>query len=390
MLSIKGFKMKTTILYHKNCTDGFISALNFYAYYKELNELDNVTFIPVQYNQGLPDKTYIEGKDVYVLDFSFSKEDTVKLIEMTSSLNMLDHHKAAVDNLFTGERFIENSVVEKDDYAGVYFLHTKTASLMVDKKESGATLAYNEAGKLIANENIRNRLQYLSVHAKDRDLWKFKLKDSLAVYEYCNKFNFDLEQGYKELVCSENKEFSQNIINSQIRVDMRDELANKYAKKHSMIKFMGYVIPVVNVSSDFSSIVGDILNKKHPFALMYSVGFDKIYVSLRSDEQTGVDVNEIAKKLGGGGHVNAAGFSVPVHSLVNLMNGQINEKYYCDVEPEKQPEKIKYKWFSKILYITRYSIFLIILSLVVLYISNKSQEFFKHSLKFTNNPVLQK
>ncbi len=382
--------MKTTILYHKNCTDGYISALNFYAYYKELNILDEVVFIPVQYNQSLPDQAYIRDKIVYVLDFSFSKEDTVKLIEMASSLNMLDHHKAAVDNLFTGERFIDSSVVEKDDHAGVYFLHTKTASLMIDKKESGATLAYNEVGKLIKNDHVRKRLDYLSIHAKDRDLWKFTLKDSLAVYEYCNKFNFDLEEGYKELVCSENNEFTENITKSQIRVDMRNELANKYAKKHSIIKFMGYTVPVVNVSSDFSSIVGDILNKDHPFAVMYNVGYDKIYVSLRSDKETGVDVNEIAKKLSGGGHVNAAGFSIPIHGLIDLMRGQINKTYFSDTEPLKQPEKIKFNWFNKILHITRYSIFVIILCLIAMAISNKMQYFFKHSLQSKDNIILQK
>ena len=331
--------MKTVVLYHKSCTDGYISALNFYAYYKENEQLQDVVFMPVQYGEGLPDEELLEGNTVYVLDFSFGKEDTVKLLDIAGSVCMLDHHKKAVDTLFTGERFIEGSVIEHDDYAGVYLLHTKKASLMVDNKESGATLAYNEVGKLIKNDTARKRLEYLSIHTKDRDLWVFSLKDTLSVYEYINSFNHNLETGYVELICSEEITFHDNLSKCQVRVDMRDELASKYAKKHNMIDFMGYKIPMVNVSSDFSSIVGDVLGRDNPFALMYSVGFDKIYISLRSNVQTGVDVNKIASLFGGGGHVNAAGFTLPVEELSNLLKGKILTKN----DVERKVDKIDHK-----------------------------------------------
>jgi len=318
--------MKTVVLYHKSCTDGYVSALNFYAYYKEKGTLEDVIFIPVQYGEGLPDIEILEGNMVYVLDFSFSKEDTIELLDVASSVSMLDHHKKAIDTLFTGEKFISNSVVENDDYAGVYLLHTKTATLYINNKESGATLAYNEMGILIENDQIRGRLQYLSDHTKDRDLWIFSLKDTLAVYEYINTFNNDLELGYEHLLSSDSVVFFQMLDKSQTRVDMRNELAEKYAKRHQMVDFMGYKIPMVNVPSDFSSIVGNILNKNNSFALMYATGSDKVYVSLRSDKGA-VDVNEIAKLFDGGGHVNAAGFALPIKELPGLLGGNYTKEY---------------------------------------------------------------
>ena len=129
--------MNTTIFYHKNCNDGYIAALVAYSFFKERGVLDTVEFIPVQYNEPLPEEETYEGRVVYILDFSFSKEDTTKIIEAADSVIMLDHHETARKNLFTGERFLEGSVVEKDDVNGSYILHTKTASITIDKKESG-------------------------------------------------------------------------------------------------------------------------------------------------------------------------------------------------------------------------------------------------------------
>jgi oligoribonuclease NrnB/cAMP/cGMP phosphodiesterase (DHH superfamily) len=318
--------MKTVVLYHKSCTDGYVSALNFYAYYKEKGTLEDVVFIPVQYGERLPDIKILEGNMIYVLDFSFSKEDTIELLRVAGSVSMLDHHKKAIDTLFTGEKFISNSVVENDDCAGVYLMHTKTATLYINNKESGATLAYNEIGILIQNDQIRGRLQYLSDHTKDRDLWIFSLKDTLAVYEYINTFNNNLQLGYEHLLSNDSVVFFQMLEKSQTRVDMRNELAKKYANRHQIVDFLGYKIPMVNVTSDFSSIVGDILNKNNSFALTYATSADKVYVSLRSDKNA-IDVNEIAKLFGGGGHVNAAGFSLPIKELPDLLGGKYTKEH---------------------------------------------------------------
>jgi fructose-specific component phosphotransferase system IIB-like protein len=59
--------MSTTILYHKNCNDGLIAALNFYAYFKENNQLNDVIFLPVQYGEKLPNESMLKGREVYVV-----------------------------------------------------------------------------------------------------------------------------------------------------------------------------------------------------------------------------------------------------------------------------------------------------------------------------------
>jgi oligoribonuclease NrnB/cAMP/cGMP phosphodiesterase (DHH superfamily) len=48
--------------------------------------------------------------------------------------------------------------------------------------------------------------------------------------------------------------------------------------------------------------------KKHPIAMTFVWRNDKWTVSLYTTEETGIDVSEIAKSFGGGGHKCAAGF----------------------------------------------------------------------------------
>lgn len=319
----------SVVLYHKNCNDGYVAALVMYAYFSEMNLLHVTNFIPVQYSEPLPDEELLKGKTVYILDFSFSREDTARLADLAGTLFMLDHHEAAVNNLFTGDKFLDKALVETDEDAGVYVLHTKTVSLMIDKTESGATLAYDTFGETIDNEEIKTRLKHLCDHAKDRDLWNFTLPNTLAIHEYCSSLNFDLKTGYELLVQSSPVELNNQIEKAQVRVDMRNELANKYASKAVNIQFMGYEIPAVNVPSDFSSIVGDILDKDAPFALMYAVGVDKVFCSLRSNKVDGINVNQIANKFGGGGHFHAAGFSIPTNKLDDMLSGEMdNEDYF--------------------------------------------------------------
>ena len=67
-------------------------------------------------------------------------------------------------------------------------------------------------------------------------------------------------------------------------------------------------MPAVNASPVDTSELLESLAVGHPFALSWSVRFDGVFqYSLRSSAN-GLDVSEIAKAYGGGGHAHAAGF----------------------------------------------------------------------------------
>ena len=316
--------MSTTILYHKNCNDGLIAALNFYAYFKEKGELEHVIFQPVQYGEGLPDEAILKDRHVYVVDFSYHRQDMTRLTDIAEKTVLLDHHESAIHNLFTGQKWLKHTYhTTTDEAEGLYLLQSASASIWVNKERSGATLAYIEAGQFIKDDRVRTILEYLSRRAEDRDNWVFNYEDSKAVHEYVRSLGFDLAKVYEEVFAGNINDLLAQVSKAQIRVDMRDELARNYAKLAKPIEFMGYTVPAVNVPSDFASIVGDILDKDAPFAVMYVVTDQKILISLRSDKDKGVNVQEIAAQLLGGGHRNASGMSIPLTELASLLKGKI-------------------------------------------------------------------
>lgn len=72
----------------------------------------------------------------------------------------------------------------------------------------------------------------------------------------------------------------------------------------------GHDVPVANLPYTLSSDAGHKLAQGEAFAACYWDTPDGRVFSLRSSE-LGLDVSEIAKQFGGGGHRNAAGFKLP-------------------------------------------------------------------------------
>ena len=72
----------------------------------------------------------------------------------------------------------------------------------------------------------------------------------------------------------------------------------------------GYDVPVLNAPSAYVSDAGHLMSIGEPFAACYWDHPDGRSFSLRSNKEEGVDVAQIAIMYGGGGHKNAAGFTV--------------------------------------------------------------------------------
>lgn len=88
--------------------------------------------------------------------------------------------------------------------------------------------------------------------------------------------------------------------------DIRQALAG--AKRRCVID--GHDVPCANLPYLWASEAGNIMTVGEPFAAVYHDTKDgKRAFSLRSTD-AGEDVSLIAAKFGGGGHRNAAGFSI--------------------------------------------------------------------------------
>jgi uncharacterized protein len=271
---INNIGAEPVILYHDNCADGFCSA---WIAHQKFG--DKAQFIPVQYGQDPPDVT---GKDVYILDFSYKAPVLMKMIEQAVHITIRDHHKTAQAEL-------------------AQFQNSDKLDILFDMNKSGGRLTWDF---FKGNENPN----WLVFYTQDRDLWQWLLPNSKEVNDAIQSYPYDFHI-WNSL--SEYKfgtaEFDMLIREGQAINRYKQQIINNAVANASPINMAGHEVLTVNAMILQSEIAGE-LAKDRPFGTCYYIRKDgKKQWSLRSRDG-GIDVSEIAKARGGGGHRNAAGF----------------------------------------------------------------------------------
>jgi oligoribonuclease NrnB/cAMP/cGMP phosphodiesterase (DHH superfamily) len=252
------------IIYHANCMDGFCAAWLLHKLHP------NAEFIPMNYGQSPPD---VSGKNVIIADFSFKRPILLEMKEKAQSLLVLDHHKTA-----------------QADLEGLDF----------------CVFDMNKSGARIVQDFYQFSPTKLVDYTEDRDLWRWKLLQSKEV-------NASLASYPKDFAIWDNLEdrLKENFI-SIVQEGMailryQDQVAKDHYSKPVLVTIRGHQVHCVNATTLFSDIAGK-LAEGMPFGVAWFRRQDgKYQFSLRSRNEA-VDVSEIAKSFGGGGHRNAAGF----------------------------------------------------------------------------------
>jgi len=258
-------------IYHGNCADGFAAAWVVRKYFGD----GNVDFFPGVYQNPPPDVT---DREVYLVDFSYKRDVILEMAKVAGSIHIIDHHKSAVEDL-----------VDLPDNVICIF----------DMEKSGATLTW----ETFFGIDCPLPLQYIA----DRDLWKFALPCSrefnAAIFSYSYDFRvwdqLMKEEGIDHLIAEG------TAIERKHHKDVRELLK----VTHRLMTIAGYTVPVANLPYTLTSDAGNLMAKGQPFAACYWDTPEGRVFSLRSNDD-GMDVSEIAKLFGGGGHRNAAGFRV--------------------------------------------------------------------------------
>lgn len=269
--------MKPLILYHgPNCSDGFCAA------WVARRALGDIEAIPVQYGQEPPD---VNGCHVYILDFSYGLTAMLAIFRDATKLVVLDHHKSAQEALapLIGEK------------AGGMIVH-------FDMDKSGGRLTWEY---FFPGQNA----PWLVDYTEDRDLWLWRLQDSKAINAWLRSYPLDF-QLWDELAKANPLAFDGHCFpvgEGQAILRREKQIIDEHVSHAREIEMNGHKILAVNATVLFSEIAGE-LAKTRPFGACYFDRDDgKRQWSLRSDE-FGLDVSEIAKLHGGGGHKHAAGY----------------------------------------------------------------------------------
>lgn len=282
----------TIVLYHgAGCADGFGAA---WAAHKALGSGSDVLYLPMTYSTNLPAEIDGTVSRIFILDFSFSRENMLKLAGLADQVVCLDHHHTAEQALDGLDGSVPGLTVQFD----------------MDK--SGAVLAweYFHPGKPIP---------YLLQLVQDRDLWHWRLPGSKAYSAAIASYpkDWDTWDWLAGTIEDDYSEAMSLLSEGEAILRAQDLMVESIANRARYQDIAGYRVPVVN-SPTLQSEVGDYLCNKHPdapFAAMFSVlapekdgGPEKRVYSLRS--RNGFDVSAVAKSMGGGGHKAAAGFTV--------------------------------------------------------------------------------
>lgn len=292
---IQNPKKRPLVIYHGNCTDGFTAAWVAHRFFGP----SVAEFYPAFYAQPAPECT---GRDVYILDFSYKRPVMLDIMATANNVVILDHHKTAQEDL---DGLVEEAKEKLQSPA--------KAKIVFDMEKSGARLA--------SEYFFPGFVSMLVQYVEDRDLWRFRLPKSRQVNSAIHSYEFGwetwtrlhnrLEKSYESLATE--GEAIERLIKSQVR---------KAVYAANEIEIDGHRVLAVNATVNFSEVAGE-LAEGRPFGAAWFIRKDgKRQWSLRSRDG-GIDVSEIAKKFGGGGHRNAAGFEEDI-GIMTLRRDGVN------------------------------------------------------------------
>lgn len=234
-----------------------------------------------KYGEDPPDVT---GRDVLIVDFSYDRDVLIDLKRKAKSLQVIDHHKSAQEQL-----------------SGLDYC-------LFDMNRSGAGLTWDF---LFPDQPRPDLVNYI----EDRDIWTWKLPNSKEISAALNCYPKD----FATWDALEKRDFA--------TLAEEGKIIRKYeARELDVVKGMarevtirGHKVLAAN-SAFLQSEGGEALAKERPFSVCWNVKKDgRVYFSLRSRVPDGIDVAQIAQTFGGGGHKHAAGFIIPFHEAMELL-----------------------------------------------------------------------
>lgn len=269
--------MKPLCIYHGNCADGFGAA---WVVRKALKDVD---FFPGVYSNPPPD---VEGRAVIMVDFSYKRPVLLDMAAKAGSIKVIDHHKTAAEDL-------------RDLPVNV--------ATWFDMEHSGAILTWEH---FFPGEKPPQLLE----HIEDRDLWRFNMSGTREIQANVFSYPYDFK------IWDELMEMPVEHLLAEGRAIERKHFKDVHELLGVVTRRMvigGYNVPIANLPYIHVSDAAHELAKGEPFAGCYWDTPKGRVFGLRSTD-AGVDVAEIAKQYGGGGHRNASGFTIGYDAAVGF------------------------------------------------------------------------
>ena len=282
--------------YHKSDFDGKCSGHIVSLKYPDVN------LVPIDYGDDYNLDNIPFGETVCIVDFSFPPEEMYKLSKHCN-LIWIDHHKTA----------IENSRIPEHNY---------------DKLCSGIRKDGIAACQLcweyfFPKENIPEYVMLLAKY----DIWDINYNNNVIPFQ----FGLELEEtdiryvdniftilSNQEKTGTKQKLYE--IIDAGFIINKYEKEKNKKICSSSIFKvnIEGFNLLALNNATGDSNIFESVSSQEHDGFLLFRRKKNNWTITFYTDKKN-IDVSEIAKKFGGGGHRKAAGCVVPIGKLKEIL-----------------------------------------------------------------------
>lgn len=304
--------MSTTIIYHQikpglDCPDGICAAwvvtraVQGWGVVEEIEVIGDSYLNESEYGEGYQLPFDPLDKDVIIVDFSYPRSIMEGIADRAKSLTVLDHHKSRMGDLQS----------LSDRIRGGY-----------SADDCGATFAWNF---FYPSECYPDKpMPWFLPHVRNRDIgaggyYEGEIPNSEAI----NTAISSRRQGLKGIeafrvfdqLMSETEEVL--IAEGMPAIKDRNKLVKEVLANYNgaLLKVGEYLVPYYHITNYQAhrhySIIGSVAARKHQESPFIAITTDDpLSISLRASKDSLVDVGEIAKSLGGGGHARAAGYKI--------------------------------------------------------------------------------
>ena len=284
------------IIYHDD-NDGRCAAAIVLKHFKAAGAAagkvgERIHFVPATYDKAREIVDGVDqGDETFIVDFSLPKELFTELVKKAPQTVWIDHHKSAIDKL-DGTMISALPGVRNTDFAACilaweHFFPEEEAPLGV---------------KLIA----------------DRDAWTWQYGEQTAEFHYgLSLHKTDPQSGLWDMLLRAPSTVATGKIKSDGRLALK-LMGQRFADLRDAVAFDteidGHSVRAMNIAIAGSAAFGaegwatGALPDDVEICCQYYHNGEVFTISLYSKKGT-VDVSELCKKRGGGGHPHAAGFT---------------------------------------------------------------------------------
>lgn len=315
------------VLYHGGCRDGFCAAFLAKLRWPDVEMVPQAYGDPVFFTDsgewirvrvgGEERELRVRGRDVFVLDFSYPRPVLEGLRERARSLLVLDHHAHAKEALAGLDCCVFDEARSGCGLALDFFFpgsrerHQDVEEGRQERREVPGTMSGGGAPTWLVN---------LALFCEDWDTWAFKRGGTREVCAFIDTVPRTVEDWLRLPCPADMRERGAAVLAYQ-RQQVERILRHRYevewplgvgpwntAEHPGACRLTAVNTPILQ------SEVGEWIYRNATNAMKAALVWHQdergdFVVSLRSAED-GVDVGEMAKAFGGGGHRHSAGFKI--------------------------------------------------------------------------------